>query len=131
MSNEDLRQSAKAAQQRDAGMEPGRSTYYASWIVEKTGGIARYVHGPGAKPRLIYAGPCGDCGETFVRERQPARNKVQGNGRWPTRCRPCHARRESEHNRKGAERKRAWRERMREEQRRQFGGKPPRGYSIS
>lgn len=107
------REAAKIAQRRDAGLEPRRSTYYASWVVERTGGIARYVHGPMGRPRILYKGPCRTCGDVIVTERQPHRSKVEGNGRWPSYCRSCYQAREAEHNARAKDRMRRLREAQR------------------
>lgn len=108
------REAAKEAQRLAVGLEPKRSTYYASWPVERTGGIARYIHGPAGRPVIYYKGPCKDCGDVIVTERQPVRNKVQGNGRWPSYCRSCHQAREAEHNARSKERMRRLREAQRD-----------------
>lgn len=116
MNQEELqaaREAAKVAQRRDAGLEPKRSTYYASWPVEKTGGIARYIHGPKRRPRILYKGPCRTCGEVIVTERQPVRNKVEGNGRWPEYCAECWKAKDAAHNAAAKERMRRLREAQR------------------
>lgn len=107
------REAAKVAQRKDAGLQEKRSTYYASWVVERTGGIARYIHGPASRPVIYYKGPCRTCGDVIVVERQPHRNKVEGNGRWPEYCRSCYQAREAEHNARARERMRRLREAQR------------------
>ena len=107
------REAAKGAMRKDAGLDPKRRTYYASWVVEKTGGIARYVHGPNSRPVLYYKGPCKTCGTEMVTVRAPHRNKAEGNGRWPEYCPECWKDKAAAHNAAAKERMRKVREAQR------------------
>jgi len=108
-----LRDAAAEASRPNAELKPRRSTWYSSWYVEKTGGIARYVHGPEGPPVIFYKGSCRTCGCEFVTERTPRRNKAEGNGRWPEYCAECYQAREAEHNARARERMRRLREAQR------------------
>lgn len=112
------RKAAEAASQWDYGLEPERTTFYTSWVVEKTGGIARYVHGPLKRPTIYYKGNCIDCSTEFVRVRTPRKHKAQGNGRWPVYCEGCYAARVAASNAGGADRTRRMRERRSEAKKR-------------
>src|SRR5690606_29391391 len=70
----------------------------------------RYIHGPASRPVIYYKGPCRTCGEVIVTERQPHRNKVEGNGRWPEYCAECWRAKDAAHNAAAKERMRRLRE---------------------
>jgi hypothetical protein len=80
----------------------------------------------------LYVHLCDDCGRLIVVRRDIKQNKrgPTMTGAWPRFCTSCSAEKARQHNRKGTERKRKWREAQRAFQREQFNGSPPRGYSV-